>query len=387
VILFTALATHAVEFTFVGSDSATVEVGEQFTINAIMRNQSLTEISSLGASVHGYDGVAVFESGEAVSSYLHALCFPGAGCFGGFENLVGGPLVEDSIGANGPRVQIALSSSLSPISNDGAIDPGLDGQTGTSMFRLTFTAVGQGEFLIGTGYEGDGIVRPDGILVRGTGALFTVNAPPEPIVEQIQFTGETYVSGAIGGVEHTAGDLITVTIEVTSGLTFLDGEINTGPDSGDLLSYSIQIGSTTYVADPGSFADGLTLVSSSAQTNWLNNPTMIRFAGTDFCRPCNPRLGDLGAALDGESIGEFLTRTGGQLVNTQSLLLDIGDATFNGGQPVTQSFTSATGNLIAIRVVPEPTAIAQIIAMVITLVGIQWLRGDTRRSNSNQAAA
>jgi hypothetical protein len=351
-----------------------------------MRNQSLTEISSLGASVYGYEGVAVFESGEAVSSYLHEICLPGAGCFNGLDNLMGGPLVESSIGDNGPRVQIALSSSSSAISNDGSVDPGLDGQTGTSMFRLTFTAVGPGQFLIGTGYEGDGIVRPDSILVRGTGALFTVNIPPEPVVEQIQFIGGTYVSGAIGGIEHTVGDPVTVTIEVTGGLTFLDDDIDTGPNSGDLLSYSIQIGSTTYVADPGSFDDGLMLISSSAQTNWLNNPTAIRFAGSDFCRFCDPRLGDLGPAIDGESISEFLTRTGGQFMNTQSLLLAPGDVTFNGGQPVTQAFTSATGNLISIWVVPEPTAIAQIIAGLVALAGFQSRRRHARRTNSDEAA-
>ena len=378
VILFAAPTSRAVEFSFVGPNSATVEVGEQFTIHAIMRNNQLIEISSLGASVHGYEGVAVFESGEAVSSYLNEVCLPGSGCFGGLENFAGGSLVESAIGDNGPRVQIALSSSAVPNSNDGAVDFGLDGQVGTSMFRLTFTAVGQGDFLIGTAYEGDGIIRPDGIAVRGQGALFTVEQPPEPVVEQIEFTGDTYVSGAIGGVQHTVGDPITVTIEVTDGLTFLDGEIDTGPDSGDLVSYSIQIGSTTYVADPGSFADGLTLISSVAQTNWLSNPSTIRFAGTDFCRFCNPRLGDLGAALDGESIGEFLTRTGGQLVNRLPLILDPGVATFNGGQPVTESFSTANGNLITIRLVPEPSALAQVVSGVIALVGLSLWRRDVR---------
>jgi len=75
--------------------------------------------------------------------------------------------------------------------------------------------------------------------------------------EVVQFTGDTYVSGAIGGVSHNVGDPIVVTIEITPGLRFSASEIDTGANSGDLLSYTIQIGATKYVADPGSFSNGL----------------------------------------------------------------------------------------------------------------------------------
>ena len=178
-IFLAASSASAVEFEIVGPTSFTGNVGDQFTIDIVMRNASLTQISSLGASVYDYDGVATFDSGEAVASYLNQFCFPASGCFNGLTNLSGGALVESSIGANGNRVQIALSATLTPVANDGSIDEGLDGVTGSTQFSLTFTAAGTGDIIIGTGYEGDGIVQPDSSIVQAQGAIFTV-VIPEP---------------------------------------------------------------------------------------------------------------------------------------------------------------------------------------------------------------
>jgi len=176
-IFFGASSASAVEYSIVGPTSFTGAVGDQFTINIIQRNASESAVQSVGASVYDYEGVATFDEGEAVDGYLFGVCFPTAGCFNGLDNLAGGALVESSIGANGNRVQIALSASLEPNSNDGSIDTGLDGETGTTQFSLTFTLASSGEIEIGTGYEGDGVVLPGGVVEEGVGTTFTVTVP------------------------------------------------------------------------------------------------------------------------------------------------------------------------------------------------------------------
>ena len=221
-VFFVVSIAGAVEFSIVGPTSATVTAGEQFTIDVVMNNESLTEVVSLGGSVHGYDGIALFEGGEAVDGYLFAVCIPGGGCFGGLDNLAAGALFESSVGSNGNLVQIALSSTLTPVANPGAIDPGLDGNVGTTQFSLTFTAVGSGQILIGTGYEGDGVLLPDASVEQATGAIFTVNGPADPLA-MVSFFDDTLLPD----------DWSATTTSVTGGATQQVQSLSTGGNPDD----------------------------------------------------------------------------------------------------------------------------------------------------------
>lgn len=178
-MVFVASTAGAVEFTIVGPSSATVLPGESVTIDIRLSNTSLTQVAGLGASVTDY-GANAFVGGEAVSSYLNQVCFPTAGCFNGLTNLAGGALSESAIAPNPNRIQIALSAALTAVGTDGSIDPGLDGATGTAQFTVTFTAVESANILVGTSYQGDGVVLPDGSVIQAQGASFALTVVPEP---------------------------------------------------------------------------------------------------------------------------------------------------------------------------------------------------------------
>ena len=176
---FVASTAAAVDFSIIGADSATVNVGDSFTIDILVTNTAGTELAGLGASVSEY-GANEFDSGAAVSSYLNAVCVSPGICFGGLLNLAGGALEESAIGGFGDRVQIALSAGLSTVANDGSIDQGIDGVVGTTQFSLTFTAAESADILIGTSYQGDGVILGDGTSIQAQGATFSLNVIPEP---------------------------------------------------------------------------------------------------------------------------------------------------------------------------------------------------------------
>lgn len=192
---FVASAASAVTFSVIGTSTSqgnalnSLVPGEEVTID-IRVTADGDSIAALGASVYGYDeSVADFTSGEAVREIFHPIAVPGVGAFGGLWNIATvngeGLLVESALGANGNRVQIFNSYSLSEYS-DQPLDPGLDGVIGggDAQFRLVFAVVGPGatSLLIGTGYEGDAVVLPGGGQIQANGAVvhLSTGGPPVP---------------------------------------------------------------------------------------------------------------------------------------------------------------------------------------------------------------
>lgn len=178
-VLFVTTTAGAVEFSIVGADSATVLPGEQVTIDIVITNNSLTSVNGLGASVTDY-GANEFVSGQAVTNYLNAICVAPGSCFGGLDNLAGPALSQSSIGANGNRIQIALSAALTGVVGAPNTDQGLDGVTGTAQFTVTFTARESAAINISTGYQGDGVILGDGSTIQAEGATFNLTVVPEP---------------------------------------------------------------------------------------------------------------------------------------------------------------------------------------------------------------
>lgn len=188
--MFMASTAGAVELSVVGANSATIGLGEDVTIDIRLTNLSATSVQGLGASVHGYAGGLDFVSGQGVGNYFNLVCLPApTGCLGGLLNVAGTAnganrnLAESQIGAFGPRVQIALSAALAPVNGTGVgTDIGLDGVTGSTMFRVTFrgAAAGTYELLIDSSYQGDLVNLGGGGEGEIAGTTFTVTVVPEP---------------------------------------------------------------------------------------------------------------------------------------------------------------------------------------------------------------
>lgn len=177
-LVFTFLVSFpagAVELVIAGNDSVSALFGELVTIEVVMTNADATALIGLGVSVSNY-GANQFVSGQAVGNYFNQVCVAPGACFGGLTNLAGGALAESSIGANGNRVQIALSAGLSTISNTGiGVDQGLDLTVGSVMFTVTFEARESAVILIGTSYQGDGVILGDGSSIQAQDAVFVLN--------------------------------------------------------------------------------------------------------------------------------------------------------------------------------------------------------------------
>lgn len=161
--------------------------GDVFTLEIVMTASAGSQIQGIGASVHGYGGIFRFIRGEAVGDYFNAVCIAPGVCFGGLNNVAGTAngtqrtLVENSIGAFGPRVQFALSAAGSPITASGGADQGLDGVLGTAMFRVTFQVlewVPDFAFFVDTSYEGDLVNLPNGLTEEAVGV--SILYMPEP---------------------------------------------------------------------------------------------------------------------------------------------------------------------------------------------------------------
>ncbi len=164
-----------------GGNPDALGMGETITLQVTLTNPELDGINGLGLSIHGYNEAVVdFTSGEAVDSYLNAICVAPGTCFGGLANIAAGPLAESAIGANGNRVQIALSAGLDTVTGlSPSIDQGLDEVTGSSQFDIVFTGVAPGTttLIIGTGYQGDGIILAGGANVPATSPTLTITVP------------------------------------------------------------------------------------------------------------------------------------------------------------------------------------------------------------------
>lgn len=164
-----------------GGDPDALAVGETVTLQITITNPNATSIAGLGLSVFDYDEAVVdFDSGMAVANYLNQVCVAPGSCFGGLENLASGALTESAIGANGNRVQIALSAGLTGVTNTGTgVDQGLDNTVGTSQFDVTFEAIGNGTttLIVGSGYQGDGIIIPGGNNIPAVNDTITITVP------------------------------------------------------------------------------------------------------------------------------------------------------------------------------------------------------------------
>ena len=177
-MFFLSSTAGAVEFTILGDQGATVAPGDQVTIDIVITNTAGTSVNGLGASVTDY-GANEFVGGQAVTNYLNAICVAPGTCFGGLDNLAGPDLSESAIGANGNRIQIALSAALSPVVGAG-VDQGLDSNAGTAQFTVTLTARESASINVGTSYQGDGVILSDGSSIQAQGATFALTVIPEP---------------------------------------------------------------------------------------------------------------------------------------------------------------------------------------------------------------
>lgn len=162
------------------------------TLTLDIRLSGGTNVYGLAASVWGYDeSVIDFVRGEAVSSINHAVSIPAVGAFSGLSNALvpappvpgpigSGALSESAIGANGNRVQFMSGVGVSA-TNSNPLDPGLDGTAVDAQFRLVFTVLRGGSFVlnVGTGYPGDGEILAASVDTSANVALvYTVI--PEP---------------------------------------------------------------------------------------------------------------------------------------------------------------------------------------------------------------
>jgi hypothetical protein len=179
-MILVASTAGAVEFRILGDAFATVLPDEQVTIDIVITNDDGTGLNGIGASVTDY-GLNELVSGEAVGTYLNNVCYAPGACFNGLTNLAAGPLVESSIGANGNRIQIALSAGLVTVFGASpSVDQGLDLAEGSAQFTVTFTAKESASIQVGTSYQGDGVILPNGDSVQAQGATFELTVVPEP---------------------------------------------------------------------------------------------------------------------------------------------------------------------------------------------------------------
>ena len=184
----------AVELTVTGVPAGPLHPGDLITLNVRLSNNSLTPVFGIGCSVWGYGGNMEFVSGVAVNRFL---CPSLATCATqGLENLSGTPsgstqtLSQTSVGSSGPRVLFINSISLTAHSQNGSTDPGLDGVSGTTQFRVTLRAIsgGTGSFTLraDSSYNGDAVVTTGGALAPMSGQSFNLTvAPPVPILPYV----------------------------------------------------------------------------------------------------------------------------------------------------------------------------------------------------------
>ena len=164
-------------------------IGSELTIGFRVEEDPGDEnIRGLGISIDSY-GANELVSGQAVSSYLHTFADPAVGAFGGFDNLVGPSLSENSIAGFGNRVQVLLSASIvgRPVLTDPpppGSDPGLDGVIGggDAMIRVTFALREAAIWRIGTDYFGDGLILSDGSTQGIPALLIEVSGESPPVV-------------------------------------------------------------------------------------------------------------------------------------------------------------------------------------------------------------
>lgn len=192
-----ASSAGAVELSLVGASATgvgSVTEGQDITIELRMTNNSNEDgMYGLGASAHQYAPGLSFVSGNAVRRYSLGTDTPFANLSGtqtGSGATIQRVLAESEIGANGKRVQIALSADVSAHVLDGLNTPdaGLPGTAaGGAMFRLVFRGVTAGTYtiLFDSSYQGDlvnldPLGNPNSSEIAGTSFTVTVTPIPEP---------------------------------------------------------------------------------------------------------------------------------------------------------------------------------------------------------------
>ena len=187
-MFFAASTASAVDLLVSGAPEGQVGEGDLITLDIRLTNPGGLSLFGLGASVHGYAGNAEFVSGQAVGTYLDAICVGPGTCFGGLNNLAGTAngsqrtLAESAIGANGPRVQFALSATTTGVPNTGVNDQGLDNVVGSTQFRVTLRILpGASDFtlFVDSSYQGDLVNLAGGETTEINGQSFLI-VVPEP---------------------------------------------------------------------------------------------------------------------------------------------------------------------------------------------------------------
>jgi len=157
---FAVLTISATAASDSGRPLNALHVGDVVTIDVTARSSGASEpVFALGLSAGHYnESVADFTGGLAPKNLFNGACFPGAGCFGGIENILPGAVVsnpfsgytnielqEDSVAGFGNRVQMFNGVTLAGATVDGSNDVGVDGNIGSPQFQILFTAMGLGE--------------------------------------------------------------------------------------------------------------------------------------------------------------------------------------------------------------------------------------------------
>ena len=156
-----------------------------------------------------------------MASIFHGVVIPAVGAFNGLGNTLTNPLAESSIGASGNRVSIFNGVGLQARAYN-PLDPGLDGVIGggDAQIRVTFVATGAGaaSLMIGTSYDGDGVVGAGGRTYDSNMLALTVipgYAPcpiPEPTTSLLLGLGlaalalESRAPGMRAGTRRSAAD-------------------------------------------------------------------------------------------------------------------------------------------------------------------------------------
>ena len=136
-ILFCLLSlpsvANAVEFSVLGPSTITINPGEIVTIDLAVDNASQTENIGVIADLTGLAASgAVVIGGQSALHYFVSACLP-SDCFGGVDTVADAFFDPDDLSAGGlytpgdDSVRIVYTQALSSTTQDGSLDPGLDG--------------------------------------------------------------------------------------------------------------------------------------------------------------------------------------------------------------------------------------------------------------------
>lgn len=164
-----------------------LSIGDTLTFDIGLAS-SIGPIYGVGISVYGYDrNIVEFVNLETAATFLNETVTPGGVSGRGFANHASQddfsifPLgIADIVRlASLPRVELFQGISLSPISGDGSLDPGIGGAltgAGDVHARVTFRLIGEGitKLLIGSDPAHDGVILAGGARTAAVGTSYTI---------------------------------------------------------------------------------------------------------------------------------------------------------------------------------------------------------------------